>query len=697
MANQKKEQEIRNCDEQIKNLYAYFGKFLYENLQQENLFYLFNPEFDGLEKDAEKLLAEINATTEKSSARANPPQKDAKPSAEEIKTSAQKTKTRAKTDPAPKKSLPGKEPSTKETKSAKNVKILEKVEPPQHTTMDQIARRGLIEPYTKLNIAIYAMRQDLGLLYNDLDWLAALLKSSLYFIDQAKSQEDILKFNELKEAINLSLGQLTEVITSIMDTKKRSLESLKEKSDLTPSKIETHFLKEAQEKIKTIAGNIDSLIDHAKDLFENVKHSYETDINRQNALLERNTILAEKTTSREAAPKTENHDISVAEELADLLEEEEAEDATMQSSEIIASAYGDLAIPQAPESEAAPEKLEEDRVVPQETKNEEFDPALLEAAARKLLDKNTTKDEKLSILNTLIHNIPGTISDFIRDYFSNLELDAKKSFLDVLAQIDDPILIDIYQEFLNEKDSLLRLNGIIGLSQMNHPDARSMILSLTNDPDSSIRRLVANCLNWAGSDAEMSAIVKLINDIDEGVSRIAIRKLGKSRTRFAFIHLIPKLSSDDMKIRKEAIDALRSILGTDLGYKYMAPENLRIEAINRWQKMWKDNQINPRFLRDAEETALMVKEKYSAKPAIVVKKTAAKSSVPTIKKPSTKFAAPSLKVSSPMLTVSKHALRIPAHKKPMSQTPVPVIKKSQIKKPPVIRPETSAQIRNRKK
>ncbi|MBF0533026.1 MAG: HEAT repeat domain-containing protein, partial [Candidatus Omnitrophica bacterium] len=131
-----------------------------------------------------------------------------------------------------------------------------------------------------------------------------------------------------------------------------------------------------------------------------------------------------------------------------------------------------------------------------------------------------------------------------------------------------------------------------------------------------------NCMHHADSNEEMSAIVKLINDPDEGVARVAIRQLGKSNSRFAFIHLIPKLSSDDMKIRKEAIDALRPIIGTDFGYKYSAPLAVREEAVKRWKKMWQDNQTNPRFLWDLQETNRFIKDKYLAKPAAAPKPTA---------------------------------------------------------------------------
>ncbi|MBF0521935.1 MAG: HEAT repeat domain-containing protein [Candidatus Omnitrophica bacterium] len=651
MAIKQNEQEIQKCDEQLDGLYVHFGKLVSDSVQDGNLSYLFNPEFQDLERKAEELLSAVHPVTEivpvepvAIPQEEKPTQKDTKPPMKEppkkekvVKETKfvkkeeplKHSKIEKKPEPPKGKSIERKEDRAltiihapverrlqirtrllaekKENVAVSSpVENIEKKEPaalPANSEIiEPINKRGLLEPYTRLNVAIYAMKQDLSLLYNDLDWLAALVKSSLHFIDHAQSHEDIKEFKELKEAINLSLGQLTEVIKQIMDTKKTAIDNIKEKSDLATSSIEKDFLDDAQAKIKDIAGSIDSLVNHARQLFEDVKHSYEKDIDRQNALLERNTALAEKIIDRETPTKKEEPQEVVTEIKKEVVLEAEEKPVEELPEE-------NIPMPPALESLSAPIIHEEEQV-------HEFDPRLLEAAERKFKDELTKQDEKLAILNMLINNIPDTISDFISNYFFKADLSAKKSFLNLLAKVDNPILIEIYERFLDEEDSMLRLNGLMGLSQLNHPKAKAIILSAANDPDSSIRRLVANCVSHAGSDAEMSTIVKLINDADEGVSRIAIRKLGKSRSRFAFIHLIPKLDSEDMKIRKEAIDALKSITDTDLGYKYMAPEDVRNEAIKRWKQMWKENQTNPRFLMDIRNTKLVIKEKYMGKPAV---------------------------------------------------------------------------------
>ena len=126
------------------------------------------------------------------------------------------------------------------------------------------------------------------------------------------------------------------------------------------------------------------------------------------------------------------------------------------------------------------------------------------------------------------------------------------------------------------EDSLTRLRSVVALSRLNTPQSRLVLLSHIKDPDSLIRRVIVNCINPEGGQEEAFAIVKLINDSDEDVARIAIRKSSKTRNRLAFSYLISKLDSANVKIRKEAIDALVLITGSDLGFSPSAAESARM-------------------------------------------------------------------------------------------------------------------------
>jgi len=165
----------------------------------------------------------------------------------------------------------------------------------------------------------------------------------------------------------------------------------------------------------------------------------------------------------------------------------------------------------------------------------------------------------------------------------------------------------------SSQDDITRLKSVVSLSRMNTPQSRLELLSHAKDRDSLIRRVIVNCINPEGGQEEEFAIVKFINDPDEDVARIAIRKSAKIRNRLGFSYLISRLDSENVKIRNEAIDALRIITGSDLGFNPTAAESGRSEAIKRWQQVWQDNQMNPQFLIDEEATRSIIKKKYFAK------------------------------------------------------------------------------------
>jgi len=166
---------------------------------------------------------------------------------------------------------------------------------------------------------------------------------------------------------------------------------------------------------------------------------------------------------------------------------------------------------------------------------------------------------------------------------------------------------------IQSEDDITRLRSVVVLSRLNTPQSRLALLAQIKDPDSLIRRVIVNCISPEGGQEEAFALVKLINDPDEDVARIAIRKSSKTRNRLAFTYLISRLESANVKLRQEAINALTAMTGSDLGFNPSAAESGRRDAVLRWQQVWQDNQMNPRFLMDEEATRLIIKKKYIVK------------------------------------------------------------------------------------
>ncbi len=59
MIKQKVREIIKKCDKQLDNLYVHLGKFLYDNIEKENLYYCFKSKDKQLEEQAEALLIKI--------------------------------------------------------------------------------------------------------------------------------------------------------------------------------------------------------------------------------------------------------------------------------------------------------------------------------------------------------------------------------------------------------------------------------------------------------------------------------------------------------------------------------------------------------------------------------------------------------------------------------------------------------------
>jgi len=222
--------------------------------------------------------------------------------------------------------------------------------------------------------------------------------------------------------------------------------------------------------------------------------------------------------------------------------------------------------------------------------------AFFDIAGKQLVRDAMGPGEKLQVLKTLFQRFPTRASHFLAGVIKSADKPTRTKLIELLGGIESPALPELYRAFLGSDDSMLMMQGVAGLNRLESAEAMAAIISVADHPDPGVRRLVANCIDWRGGHAGTDAIIRLANDSNAGVARIAIRKLGNSGNRFAFISLMSKLGSSDARIRKEAIEALRRMTGDDLGYRYSAPNEDRVKSIGKWQEYWRANQAKPRFL-----------------------------------------------------------------------------------------------------
>jgi len=572
---------IADCDAQLEVLYDSLGKHLYENIENGRVSFEFQNKDKRLAGKAGEILDGIRSLSAPQD-KGPEPEKRIEPAAPEPAKSAGSADRKRARKPKPEKRI---EPAAHKDEAADSTgsglnfcgeeaviarpnEMRPKQSPPaeeisssptSRNDKDTTDQRGSLERYTELMIELFEIKKKLLALKKDIEEYLSL--ATVHLWDSASSGTDVAvgSLRVIEEEIISLIRNNMEAVQDLMTRKKESAKKdhRGEYSDQALLSGEIEFFKRASADIRHTSHQVEALVKNAVTLFEDIRRIYEEGV---------------------AADMQVKRDCGLVEESGTRSDKPDAFDTAMEDA-LLAEA--------APQAVAA---MEEDP--------EPQDEGLLEAAGRRLALKNVTVDEKLQILGTLFRSIPERSVAFILGLLKDADTPVKKQLVDMLIKMDNPILVDIYREFLNSPDALLRMHGIMGLKRIGSPDARDAIILAVDDTDANVRRLVANCLDSFVTDSETSAIMRLANDPDETVARIAIRKLGLMKSRVSFIQVLPKLDSPNEKIRREAIDALKTMTGTDLGYKYLAPEPQRRASVKSWQKLLSENQSNPHFLEE---------------------------------------------------------------------------------------------------
>lgn len=451
----------------------------------------------------------------------------------------------------------------------------------RHPSAETRDHRGSLERYTELMIELFDIKKKLSALKTDIEEYISLATLHLWESESGGIDEAVRDLRIVEENIISLIATNMEAVQDLMTRKKDSAnkDHAGEYADPETLNGEIEFFNRAAADIRHTSHQVEALVKNAVNLFEEIKRIYEEGI-AADLQLKKDFGLLEDSGTPQAAIETAAS---------------EADEAPMSDLPSAAA----LAVEEFPD--------------PQEE-------SLLETAARRLSLETVALEEKAQILNTVFRSVPARAVSFLSNILKSMDMPMKKGLVDMLIKMDNPMLVDIYKDFLNSEDALLRMHGIMGLRRIGSEDARSAIISAVDDRDANIRRLVVNCLESTGTNSEMSTIMRMAGDPDETVARVAIRKLGMMQNRVSFTQILPKLDSPNEKIRKEAIGALKTMTGTDLGYKYFASDADRKKSVKSWQKLWNDNQSNPHFLQDIKISS---RNKPQAKSASPVKRPAA--------------------------------------------------------------------------
>ncbi|MBF0477924.1 MAG: HEAT repeat domain-containing protein [Candidatus Omnitrophica bacterium] len=597
MAKKNKQEILQECDTQFDSLFTSFGKLLYENIQAGGISFYFDPPDAVLTARAKRYIRDIVVQ---------------KISDKKVKPMPQKTVPKVVPKAVPKVVAvpvlkPKKNQVTAIFNGAKNV-IMGKRKENKPASLG-IDRRGQLESYTHLVVDLHVFAKKLSLVQKDFNQciIKDLLSSPGEQISSYQSAVD----EKIREII-LLMAKKQEVIKTIMEKKRQFFA---EHTGAKMWKPEEDFLKQVQQDAVETTQRIDGLISEVVDLFKNIKELYDHDLEQHRLVQEQEKLRQDLVSTFPDSSVSSEIDLPVLENTPEEIPESLAVLESISKSVPEESEQPELLEP--PEHLEQPEQPDEqvimvpiaEQQIDQITEQEPIRPTeeileevedygLFETAARKLGSEVVDKDQKLEILHMLFRNSPKKVVPFLYEFVRDADIFPKRQLLFLLNMLDYPAMVGVYRRFVTDENSSMRLQGVMGLVKLDSIESKQVIATAIHDRDPHIRRFIVNHLDHRGSDPEATAIGRLAGDSDENVARIAIRKLGLMGNHFAFVSLVPKLESPNIKIRKEVISALKVLTGTDLGYNYAATDSELKRHVQPWKTLAKESYMHPRLLRD---------------------------------------------------------------------------------------------------
>ncbi|MBF0503599.1 MAG: HEAT repeat domain-containing protein [Candidatus Omnitrophica bacterium] len=528
MPTKNKRELLNECGTQTDSLFITLGRLLYENIQAGSIAYYFDPEDPALMVSAKRLIRDV---------------------------------VQEKIFDRKEKKVQGQAPV--------------KEEKPQEARPPEISRRGQIEPYTQMNVALRVAENRILDVQKDLN---DCLSAGLLHTTGERTAAYQAALDEKIQKLILLMAKKREEIKLIMETKKKFFA---DNPEVAMWKAEKSFLEKLEQEVNQTTKRVDDLIDEVVVLFKNINTVYEKDL--EQARVE-GPSLKDRLPPAASVPEYPQD-----EPQEEIVSQDEPQEETLESTQ---------------EEESLSSEQEDFMESPSvETDEAAADYGLLETAGRKLSSESTSDEDKLAVLHTIFRNAPKRAVPLLYELTREADIFFQRKLLSLLSVLDYPTLVDLYRRFINDEDSSLRLQGMMGLVKLGSDEAKHVIVSAIRDPDPHIRRFIVNHLDHRAGDPEASAIARLSADIDEGVARVAIRKLGLMGNHFAFVTLVPKLESSNIKVCKETIEALISLTGTDQGYDYSATLPERKRQARVWKALAKESYIKPRLLRDLQTSA----------------------------------------------------------------------------------------------
>lgn len=205
-----------------------------------------------------------------------------------------------------------------------------------------------------------------------------------------------------------------------------------------------------------------------------------------------------------------------------------------------------------------------------------------------------------------LKNIPQPLAIKLLERALAAEEDALRIIegLNLLETLRDasPAARQLFKKYSGHQDSAVRLAALRSVAKYRDEESFNTVSAHLRDNDPEVRRRILNYLCWNFEERCLSFALAAFHDSDRHVRKAAVLIMGSLKAQEAITGLITLLSDPDKDVQESANSSLKKITGKDLGFNASASQEHKDEAVEEWNKWWRNNQA--RFGRPRHSVAV---------------------------------------------------------------------------------------------
>jgi len=152
-----------------------------------------------------------------------------------------------------------------------------------------------------------------------------------------------------------------------------------------------------------------------------------------------------------------------------------------------------------------------------------------------------------------------------------------------LISIADPAAVKLCKQKITSSDIRVKHACLVGLYELSFPNSISLIIDALQDRNPEIRITAATLLGWKEAPEAIPALTKALANKDARLKKAVITSL---KNMAAAAPVISALSDRNRGVREAALDALRTIMDSDIQFDIDASGSALSEEIEKLKKWW---------------------------------------------------------------------------------------------------------------